>query len=235
MRRAIDFERPVPEREMPSDRYRRAYEDICMVDLGEFFAGQVLIASEYFRQGLPGTGPRCYVRRPVAEMLARALECLPGGLTFKIYDAYRNIETQRALYDRYRQDFIFGQPDRGGAARFFRSFSQPSRDPRHPPAHNTGGAVDLTLYDIYKHEELPMGTAFDDLSEKAATAYFESHAGTDADIAVRDARRVLYWAMTEAGFANLPVEWWHYDYGDGIWSFYAKKPAIFMGRAATIL
>lgn len=30
-------------------------------------------------------------------------------------------------------------------------------------------------------------------------------------------RRLLYWAMQAEGFANFPLEWWHYDFGNQSW------------------
>ncbi|KAG0505300.1 MAG: D-alanyl-D-alanine dipeptidase [Candidatus Udaeobacter sp.] len=30
-------------------------------------------------------------------------------------------------------------------------------------------------------------------------------------------RRLLYWIMREAGFANYPYEWWHFDWGTQFW------------------
>jgi D-alanyl-D-alanine dipeptidase len=31
-------------------------------------------------------------------------------------------------------------------------------------------------------------------------------------------RTLLYAVMSEAGFVNAPVEWWHYSYGDQDWA-----------------
>ena len=40
---------------------------------------------------------------------------------------------------------------------------------------------------------------------------------------------MLYNAMTNAGFTNLPSEIWHYDYGNRAWAFYNNKPSIYKG------
>ena len=47
------------------------------------------------------------------------------------------------------------------------------------------------------------------------------------DKTIRDNRRILYWAMTKAGFTNLPTECWHFDYGNRNWAFYNQKPIIY--------
>ena len=40
---------------------------------------------------------------------------------------------------------------------------------------------------------------------------------------------MLYNVMTAAGFANLPSEWWHYDYGDNMWAQLTGGKAIYAG------
>ena len=56
-------------------------------------------------------------------------------------------------------------------------------------------------------------------SDKVWINHFEEY---EKDIVVRDNRRLLYNVMTEAGFTNLPSEWWHYDYGDKFWAHFTK-------------
>ena len=33
--------------------------------------------------------------------------------------------------------------------------------------------------------------------------------------------------MLQAGFTNLPTEWWHFDYGNKFWAFYTGNDAIY--------
>ena len=82
----------------------------------------------------------------------------------------------------------------------------PVRDTICPPAHTTGGAIDLTLIDR-DGNELNMGTAFDAFTQATHTDFYEE---TDEDI-IKQNRRILYSAMTSVGFTNLPSEWWHYS------------------------
>ena len=46
---------------------------------------------------------------------------------------------------------------------------------------------------------------------------------------VRDNRRLLYETMINAGFTNLPSEWWHYDYGTKFWGYFTGKKALYKG------
>ena len=70
-----------------------------------------------------------------------------------------------------------------------------------------------------------MGSAFDEFTDRTSTAYYEN----EKNEVIRDNRRMLFHVMTEAGFTNLPSEWWHFDYGDRFWGFYNNCPAIYRG------
>ena len=101
----------------------------------------------------------------------------------------------------------------------------PIKDTLIPPAHTTGGAIDVTLVDANGHA-LDMGCEFDAFNEKTKTDYFED---TEENVKIRDNRRLLYSCMISAGFTNLPSEWWHYDFGNKIWAYYKNEPAIYEG------
>ena len=97
-------------------------------------------------------------------------------------------------------------------------------DIRNPFLHNTGGAIDLTLSKNGK--EINMGTNFDYFGEKAWTNYFEINENNED---IKNNRRILYNLMIEEGFVNLPSEWWHYDYGDKVWSYFTKNKIMYCG------
>lgn len=85
--------------------------------------------------------------------------------------------------------------------------------------------VDLTLCNE-NGEYLDMGTKFDEFGGRAWTNHFEE---IEHDDKVRDNRRLLYNTMIEAGFTNLPSEWWHYDYGDKFWAYFTENKALYEG------
>ena len=99
-----------------------------------------------------------------------------------------------------------------------------------PAVHSTGGAVDLTIVGP-DGETLEMGTGFDEFNDATWTYAFEPDSGTGlVNDEARDNRRLLYNVMTEVGFTNLPSEWWHFDYGDGMWAQLKNGNAIYAGR-----
>ena len=224
--------KPIPKLGFPIDRGKRGYQDDQLVSALDFFSGEIKVKPIYFMQELPGTENDCKIRLRVAEKLCIALKSLPRGLTFMIFDSYRTVKTQQALYDNYCRKLRDEHPQWSEEIlekEVIKFVSKPSFDENNPFVHNTGGAIDLTLYDKRNSRELIMGTVFDDFSSRATTCYFEDIAwGTEAK-EIRNNRRLLYWCMIKAGFTNLPTEWWHYDFGDKFWSFYTGNPAIYKG------
>jgi D-alanyl-D-alanine dipeptidase len=92
------------------------------------------------------------------------------------------------------------------------------------PNHNTGGAIDLTLFDLVTGEPWDFGTEFDHTSELAHSDFFEGPVepayGIDEVrwLLIRRNRRVLFHLMKQLGFVNYHYEWWHYDLGDCHWA-----------------
>lgn len=197
------------------------FKDGCPID----------IKMKYPILGLKNAVTGCYLRKTVYELLLKAQSNLPEGYRLRIWDAWRPLSLQKELYETYRLDLIstfnlssLSQEEQ--EAFISKYIAIPSENPDSPPAHTTGGAIDLTLIDE-RGNELDMGTVFDDFSDKAATDYFEKQEYDGST--VQKNRRVLNEAMTKAGFTNLPSEWWHYDYGNRNWAYYSKSEAIYKG------
>lgn len=221
----MDLTKPIPTIEFPSIKdYDIVPKDDALISLSE--AG-FRCDSQYYNQGVAGSLKDIYARSTVADMLERAQSYLPDDLTFLIYDAYRPIAVQQKLWDCYRSTVI---GENGGLdcklsdfeIDFKTSFfvSKPSYDEYKPSLHNTGGSVDLTL--VHKDgSPVMMGTKFDDFSGRAWTNHFEpSYPKCCLNTYVCENRRILYNAMIEAGFTNLPSEWWHYDFGTKFWMYF---------------
>jgi D-alanyl-D-alanine dipeptidase len=84
-------------------------------------------------------------------------------------------------------------------------------DPAKGSAHSYGFSIDLSLVDA-KGSELDMGTPFDDLSELAEPRREqELLAAKRLSKTQVDHRLILRTVMCDAGFVQLPHEWWHYD------------------------
>ena len=73
-------------------------------------------------------------------------------------------------------------------------------------AHNTGNAVDVSLYDLATGEQVEMISGFDEPSFRQFASYA---GGTSRQRYLRD---LLREAMELYGFKGIEMEWWHFDY-----------------------
>lgn len=196
---------------------------------------RIICHPEYFIQQISHAMPVLYIREGVYKKLIDASKNLPKGYKFVIYDAYRPFEVQKSLFDSYKNKLAKQNPTMNEeqlVALTLNFVSLPSKDPAKPPAHNTGGSIDLSIADI-EGNLLDMGSYFDDMSDIVVTDYFEKKLCkgeklTEKEIKIIENRRLLYNIMIEQGFTNFVNEWWHYDYGNQLWAYNGNhKDAIY--------
>ena len=150
---------------------------------------------------------RCMLMPAAANALASAQRSLrEKGLGLVLYDCYR---PQRAVdhFVRWAKDL----GDQRHKARFYPNLSKSELLPRGyiaaKSSHSRGSTVDVSLIQLAGPDEgqpVDMGTDFDVFDPKSHTD------GPGITALQRQNRNLLVEAMAEAGFANLPVEWWHY-------------------------
>lgn len=195
-----------------------------LFSLNELYPERIFVESQYFSQGLEGSTKECFVRETVAKLLIKASKLLPNGYKFVIWDAWRPIEVQEAIFNKYKEKLKNLNPEinEENLLMVTQSYvSLPSSAEKYPSPHNTGGAVDLSIVDSSENY-LNMGTEFDEFSIKSNTRYYEQlleeeKALSDIDLLILNNRRLLFHTMTAVGFTNYPEEWWHYDYGNQFW------------------
>jgi len=229
-------------RNRPIDRANTYYLDdlVDLRDLG--IAGENHYFSPrnppYWRR-ITGSVPDLLVRASVGEKLAR-INALLGTceLELFVFDAWRPRQVQAYFHDVWMPaELARRSPDLKGAALLAeveRYWAAPSGDANSPAPHATGAALDLTIRWIAS-DQLWMGSLFDDVSELARRDRFESlddSALSFSDEEARANRRLLHWVMTDAGFAGHPDEWWHYSWGDQLWSALSDAPTAHYGLAA---
>jgi len=110
------------------------------------------------------------------------------GYKLKIFDAYRPLQCQKFLYDKFPGEYV-SNPETGSIP------------------HCRGVAVDLTLID-QNGDELEIGTDFDDFSSKA------HHGVKDISIEAQKNRLILLSIMISSGWDFYRNEWWHYQLFD---------------------
>lgn len=133
---------------------------------------------------------KAYLQRPAAEALAAAHDELrEAGYGLMIFDAYRP----------WYVTWMFWEATPENLRHFV-------ADPASGSRHNRGAAVDLTLYDLQTGQPVPMGSEFDEFTERS---YPDYPGLTPRERANRDRLRR---AMEAHGFAVYPYEWWHFDH-----------------------
>jgi zinc D-Ala-D-Ala dipeptidase len=147
----------------------------------------------FFKKAYYPPEARALLRPSAAKKIAAIQADLSKrGLSLKVWDAYRPLSVQRAMWAALPDPNFVADPAKGGR-------------------HNRAAAVDVTLVDA-SGTELEMPTAHDDFTEKAG-AYFK----LVAPAAFKN-RALLQEVMTKHGFLIFESEWWHFD--DADWQTY---------------
>jgi zinc D-Ala-D-Ala dipeptidase len=163
------------------------------------------------------------------------------GVCLHLFDAWRPRAVQAYFYETWMPQELRARwptwSEEAIRAEASRYWATPTVDPLSPAPHSTGGAVDLTLAWADDGEHLFMGGLFDDPTaishlDRLERAYDD--AGSYSMEEARANRRLLYWAMTEGGFACFADEWWHYSWGDQMWAKTTGQPAAFYGPVESV-
>lgn len=164
-----------------------------------------------------------YLRKSAKDLLIEASKNLPENFKLLIVTAYRPVWMQKKLWrgrliqmaKKHPFKMIFQYPK-------WKKMASRYTAPPGGSSHQYGGAVDVTMIDD-NGEKLDMGTTLTDFGERVNT---HTNLITEKQ---KENRRILYEAMTKAGFVNYPLEWWHYSYGDRMWSAYTRQTECFYG------
>ncbi|MEL6261581.1 MAG: M15 family metallopeptidase [Cyanobacteria bacterium J06626_6] len=163
----------------------------------------------------------------------RQLQMQYPGWQLEIFDAYRPIPVQQFMVDYTFAQLVTAAglvPDALTPAERSRIQAQviqfwavPSADPRTPPPHSTGSAVDLTLRTA-AGETINMGSPIDEASPRSYPNHFAKCSEPAAQKA-HHYRSLLAAVMVGAGFRQHPNEWWHFSVGDQLWAWQTTMQA----------
>lgn len=184
----------------------------------------------YMAEGAPyGECNPFFVREGVLARLYHAQALLDGrspGWRLHVFDGYRPIAVQAYMVDVERKrvatrmglnhDCLSHEDEDVVMQSVFSLWSRPSRDPKAPPPHATGGAIDVSLVDA-SGTTVEMGSAFDELSPRSYPDHY-LHDMSDFGRTAHAHRLLLKDVMESVGFKRLSHEWWHFSYGDQMWS-----------------
>ena len=114
-----------------------------------------------------------------------------------------------------------------------RFWAQPSSNPSTPPPHSTGAAIDLTIADR-KGIPLDLGGEIDFIGAKSRPDFYEKDSfmmPCSKQQVFHQRRTLLFSVMNKAGFVQHPSEWWHFSYGDQLWSWLSNQANAIYGEA----
>jgi zinc D-Ala-D-Ala dipeptidase len=182
----------------------------------------------YVKLGAPyGEKSPFYVRSGVLTQLRLAQEFLQQikpGWRIQIFDAYRPVAVQQFMVDYSLQEVLTQkglaqtatEEERSQAFQeVYQFWAMPNLDPKMPPPHSTGAAIDITLVDE-SGVAIDMGSEIDEISPRSFPDHF---VGTIAGDRFDQNRQLLNFVMCRAGFARHYHEWWHFSWGDQLWAW----------------
>ena len=135
----------------------------------------------------------CFLRAKTVKALLEANKSfLTKGFRIKLYDCYRPKSIQKKMWKIFPDANFVANPKKGSI-------------------HNRGGAVDISLVDSLG-VEVNMGTKFDFFGEEAEPQLeYKMLAEGKLTLEQINNRKILRSVMQQAGFRQLPAEWWHYN------------------------
>ena len=198
---------------------------------------------------LAGTDP-WVLRRSVLKRLIHAQKYLSEinpQLQLALFDAWRPISVQKFMFDYTIQKTckskgidINNLSLKGSINNVIDEVSsfwaKPSYDPLTPPPHSTGAAIDLTLVDM-DCKPLDLGSEIDFIGPESTPDFYnrKSFGTPDSEYLVFHRRRaILFSVMNQAGFVQHPKEWWHFSYGDQLWSWLSQEGNAIYGSTLEV-
>lgn len=179
---------------------------------------------QYLKQDMvPLLGTTMLARRGVADRLEFVQRNLDreGRYQLFIAYAYRAPEVQERYYENQLNYFRTHEPALAGVALEERAHRNVA-DPR-VAGHPTGGAVDVSLWDLKEERMLDTGSGIAEFGDIAFTNY------PNLTEAQRANRLLVQRCMVENGFAPFLAEWWHFSFGDREWTAFYRKPHAVYG------
>lgn len=207
-------------------------KDYDVVEFTNNIHPRIQVNPQYFTLNFSPT-PIIYGRFAVLDRILKALEFIPLELGLVIWDVYRPRSVQKKLFhwmrDEVRKKFpALSEEENYSIAKKYMSEPSDVGDEYCPP-HLSGGAIDLSLYEIISGKELEMGTPFDDCSERAHSHYFDTKPLPllPEEEIIKNRRRLLRTALNEVGFTSYEYEWWHFDLGNIFWGRITQSSSVF--------
>ena len=184
-----------------------------------------------------------FLRQKVLDSLITAQTKLQQNYPswqIQIFDAYRPIIIQKFMVDYTFTETVkahgltLDSPSLTEVKRqeilelVYQFWATPNSDPRTPPPHSTGAAVDVTLVNA-NGKTIDMGSPIDELSPRSYPNHFLDHQNKESQ-KYHQHRQLLAEGMIFGGFQQHPQEWWHFSLGDQMWAWLTNDQGKVVAR-----
>lgn len=183
---------------------------------------------------IPNNHDYTYLRKTVYEKLVDAQHHLPKGLHVCLYEGYRSLALQKALFDKQFSAVKKRHPDWSPYQLFIETTKLVSPvvnldgSPNSPP-HSTGGAIDVYLIDD-DGKLLDMGIHPKDWMQDV-DGLLSLTASEHISAVAKKNRQMMSDVLSAVGFVNYPTEYWHWSYGDRYWAHAKQEPYAIYGTS----
>jgi D-alanyl-D-alanine dipeptidase len=153
---------------------------------------------------------------------------LPDRIDLQIIEGFRPLSQQAFMYEALMRELAQEHPewDEATLHQMTNRLSAPPDDPC-PPPHSTGGAVDVRLVRMPRHQPLDLSSPY--AMEDTESAPTEVKGLTPE---ARTNRCLLIRTLEATGLTNYTGEWWHWSYGDSGWALRTGAPYALYDRIA---
>jgi D-alanyl-D-alanine dipeptidase len=160
------------------------------------------------------------LRKTAFQRLLAARDNLPESYRIVLKASVRPVQVQKNLFQKELENIHAQNPDMTKKQAYEYTLQFVTDPEVNTPPHSSGGTIDITLLEDSSNQPIDMGSPINMAGDVSWTDCTDDL--TDAQV---ENRQLLTQTMLEAGFANLPSEWWHYSYGDQRWAvFYDVDP-----------
>ncbi len=190
------------------------------------------------------------LRKSVLKRLIDAQQYLSESnpyLQLALFDAWRPISVQKFMFNYTIQETcksrgidINNHSVKGNLDEIIkevnRFWAKPTTNPSTPPPHSTGAAIDLTLADM-SGDPLDLGGEIDFIGAESSPDFYKNdylRFPCSKNHVFQSRRSLLFSVMEKAGFVQHPNEWWHFSYGDQLWSWLRKEGNAIYGAECEV-
>ena len=219
----------------------KPYQTVPIIECGEPLVPipldlfSVVDPHPYAALGAPyGERSPYYLRQAVLDRLIKAQKALQQqypGWRIQIFDAFRSVAVQRFMVEhtfnqRVREMGLLAQTLTKAKQQeiwrqVYQFWAEPSSDPKCPPPHSTGAAVDVSVVDEIG-APLNMGSPIDEVSGRSFPTHF-GHSRDPQEQKYHCNRQLLNSVMQASEFQRHPNEWWHFSQGDQMWAWLSNQ------------